>query len=401
MDKKSQIRDIIQSNKESIAFIIGNGINQRFFKGHIPLWGELIKSLSEDFLSKGLDAPDDISFTELFDLVELSAVSNHGPIRELIEYLKDNNIGKYKNLLDIYTIDFENTLQIANTPNDGNKAVSHVLESKSLESFKKTHSEYITGCRKWCMSNRDDSESLTDGQCVEYFMEMASNPIKIKMMKNTVKRTVARTFAQELTNSDLTKLMNYFQSLDVPVLTTNFDTLMSQSLHLFKHKKMGTSFTDFYPWNVYFSDTELENPASGFGIWHINGMVEYPRSIKLGISDYMGNVERARNMLLSHDFNEFFNGMNQTNWSGYYTWLHAFFNKDLFVFGLKLNKDEVFLRWLLIQRAKYSQLYNKGLKGWFVDYNISKSTRFFLEHIGFDVISIKEYDTLYNALNQN
>ena len=401
MDKKSQIRDIIQSNKESIAFIIGNGINQRFFKGHIPLWGELIKSLSEDFLSKGLDAPDDISFTELFDLVELSAVLNHGPIRELIEYLKDNNIGKYKNLLDIYTIDFENTLQIANTPNDGNKAVSHVLESKSLESFKKTHSEYITGCRKWCMSNRDDSESLTDGQCVEYFMEMASNPIKIKMMKNTVKRTVARTFAQELTNSDLTKLMNYFQSLDVPVLTTNFDTLMSQSLHLFKHKKMGTSFTDFYPWNVYFSDTELENPASGFGIWHINGMVEYPRSIKLGISDYMGNVERARNMLLSHDFNEFFNGMNQTNWSGYYTWLHAFFNKDLFVFGLKLNKDEVFLRWLLIQRAKYSQLYNKGLKGWFVDYNISKSTRFFLEHIGFDVISIKEYDTLYNALNQN
>lgn len=401
MDKKSQIRDIIQSNKESIAFIIGNGINQRFFKGHIPLWGELIKSLSEDFLSKGLDAPDDISFTELFDLVELSAVSNHGPIRELIEYLKDNNIGKYKNLLDIYTIDFENTLQIANTPNDGNKAVSHVLESKSLESFKKTHSEYITGCRKWCMSNRDDSESLTDGQCVEYFMEMASNPIKIKMMKNTVKRTVARTFAQELTNSDLTKLMNYFQSLDIPVLTTNFDTLMSQSLHLFKHKKMGTSFTDFYPWNVYFSDTELENPASGFGIWHINGMVEYPRSIKLGISDYMGNVERARNMLLSHDFNEFFNGMNQTNWSGYYTWLHAFFNKDLFVFGLKLNKDEVFLRWLLIQRAKYSQLYNKGLKGWFVDYNISKSTRFFLEHIGFDVISIKEYDTLYNALNQN
>ena len=97
MDKKSQIRDIIQSNKESIAFIIGNGINQRFFKGHIPLWGELIKSLSEDFLSKGLDAPDDISFTELFDLVELSAVSNHVPIRELIEYMKDNNIGKYKN----------------------------------------------------------------------------------------------------------------------------------------------------------------------------------------------------------------------------------------------------------------------------------------------------------------
>ena len=127
-------------------------------------------------------------------------------------------------------------------------------------------------------------------------------------------------------------------------------------------------------------------------------MVEYPRSIKLGISDYMGNVERVRKTLLSHDFNDFFNGIDQTNWSGYYTWLHIIFSKNLFIFGLKLDKDEVFLRWLLIQRAKYSQLYNKGLKGWFVDYNISKATRFFLEHIGFEVINIKKYDTLYNAL---
>ena len=102
-------------------------------------------------------------------------------------------------------------------------------------------------------------------------------------------------------------------------------------------------------------------------------------------------------MLLSHNFNEFFDGMNQTNWSGYYTWLHAFFNKDLFIFGLKLNKDEVFLRWLLIQRAKYSQMYNLKRKGWFVDRNISKETVFFLEQLGFEVVNIKKYDTLYNA----
>ena len=82
-------------------------------------------------------------------------------------------------------------------------------------------------------------------------------------------------------------------------------------------------------------------------------------------------------MLLSHDFNEFFNGMNQSNWSGYYTWLHAFFNKDLFIFGLKLNNDEVFLRWLLIQRAKYSQLYNKGLKaGWILSVAAVSKTDF-------------------------
>ena len=76
----------------------------------------------------------------------------------------------------------------------------------------------------------------------------------------------------------------------------------------------------------------------------------------------MGCVERARKMIQSNGFNELFDGKNQYNWIGGNTWLHVIFNKDLFIFGLSLEENEVFLRWLLIQRAKYSQMYNIRLK---------------------------------------
>ena len=149
--------------------------------------------------------------------------------------------------------------------------------------------------------------------------------------------------------------------------------------------------------DVYYSDTQLEHPNSGFGIWHINGMIDYPRSIKLGISDYMGIVEKARKMLHSHDFNEFFNGKNKSVWAGYNTWLHIIFERNLFIFGLKLESDEVFLRWLLIQRAKYSQMFNLNLRGWFVDKEISEKNTYFLRKVGIEVIE-SEYEELYNAI---
>lgn len=398
MDKTTQIRGIINNNRNRIAFVVGNGINRRFFKNDIPLWNDLIKNLAASILPKGQDAPNGISLTELFDLIELDATSYDGIIKEFVEYSKNNNINRYDGLSRTNSVDFDKVLEIVNSSYNSNNAVNHISQSKSLESFQKIYTEFIKGCRKWCMRNRDDYETLTDDQCVGHFMDVASNPVKIKMLKNIIKNEVVQTFSRKLKDPDLTSLMTYFRDLKTPILTTNFDVLMSQSLGLLRYN-MGKSFTDFYPWSVYFSNKELEYPTSGFGIWHVNGIVEYPRSIKLGVSDYMGNVERARKMLQSHDFNEFFNGKNQTNWAGYNTWLHIIFNKDLFVFGLKLDKDEVFLRWLLIQRAKYSQMYNKGLRGWFVDYNISKATRFFLEHIGFEVINIRKHDTLYNALN--
>lgn len=395
MDTTVQIKKIIRNNSNNIAFIIGNGINLQFYKNNIFSWDKMLEELSNTYLKDAPESIKDFSLTELYDLIELEAIKGNGLIGRNVDFSK-NEIIAYKKTLQSNNLDFNRILHIANNSTTENNAVLSSSKSKELDRYKNVYLEYIKGCRKWCERNREDSKSLSDEQCVERFMDYASNPSKILVLKNTVKQSVVKMYSKKLDNPNFTLCTSFFKNIDAPTLTTNFDTIIAQSLHLSK-RRMGKSFTAFYPWNVYYSDKELDCPISGFGIWHINGVVEYPQSIKLGISDYMGNVERVRKMLHSHDFNEFFNGKNQNNWVGYYTWLHIFFNRDLFIFGLKLESNEVFLRWLLIQRAKYSQMYNKTLKGWFVDKDIDENKKYFLNKVGFDVIDISDFNELYDS----
>ena len=104
MDTTTRLNDIIINNSDNIAFIIGNGINLRFFKGKVLLWKELIKRLSSVFLSDGSNTPD-ISLTELFDLIELDATSNHGIIKEFVEYAQSNKIDLRTALSYIKSVD--------------------------------------------------------------------------------------------------------------------------------------------------------------------------------------------------------------------------------------------------------------------------------------------------------
>lgn len=396
MDNTTLIRDTILDNRENVAFVIGNGINLRFFdeKAILP-WTQMLKELSKHYLK---DIPEDsepFPLTELYDLIELEAIKENGLKERYIDFSKNDNVASIKTYKS-NKIDYDKIQHIVNESIIENDVILPNPKNKEIERYKKVYLEYIRGCRKWCERNRNDGKNLSDEQCIEYFMDYASNSSKIAVLKNTVKQSVVKMYSKKLDCPEFTVCSSFFKNNDVPILTTNFDTLIAHSLNLTK-RKMGKSFTAFYPWNVYYSDRELDCPISGFGIWHINGVVEYPQSIKLGLSDYMGNVERVRKMLHSHDFNEFFNGKNQNNWAGYYTWLHIFFNRDLFIFGLKLDGNEVFLRWLLIQRAKYSQMYNKPLKGWFVDKDIDENKKYFLKKVGFDVIDISDFNELYDS----
>jgi hypothetical protein len=170
----------------------------------------------------------------------------------------------------------------------------------------------------------------------------------------------------------------------------------------------GTKFSDFYPWNCYYSNKEQKSPTSGFGIWHINGMIKYHRSIALGLADYMGCVSKARKMLQGRSIFDCdkIDKKNQDYWNGENTWLRIFFNKSLFIFGLGLEENEVFLRWLLIQRAKYFSSYGIPHKGWYVYSkgidrmskridNMSQGKKLFLESVGFEVIEINYDKTIY------
>lgn len=190
---------------------------------------------------------------------------------------------------------------------------------------------------------------------------------------------------------------------DIPVLTTNFDLLLPASHNLTQFYMNKRSFTDFYPWDSYYGNRQLQTPVEGFGIWFINGFVRYHRSIRLGLTHYMGCVDRARNMLHRGESNPF-SGKNQESWAGRNSWLHIVFNRDLCILGLSLEENEVFIRWLLIERAKYFKKFpERRKKGWYISSTTSKldenieGKKMFMKSVGLEFVEVVNYDAIYST----
>ena len=90
-------------------------------------------------------------------------------------------------------------------------------------------------------------------------------------------------------------IINWAKRHDVPVVTVNFDETLSRSVNASFHRGSGRKgFSHWYPWKSYFSDREINEPRKNFAIWHAHGIMRYPRSIRLGLTHYMGSVQRAR-----------------------------------------------------------------------------------------------------------
>lgn len=198
-------------------------------------------------------------------------------------------------------------------------------------------------------------------------------------------------------------LQNEIVKWNVPLLTTNFDRNLDNGLCINKLGVDSLGFTDFYPWNVYFSNTKLSSPVDGFGVWHINGMVRYRRSIRLGLSEYTELSARVRSFLHKEEGIDDFDLKNQNYWKGFYTWLHIVFNKSLCIFGLALDENEIFLRWLLIERAKYFKRFpERKKKGWYICKSVEclEGKRFYLDYIGFELVILDDYKDIYKGLVQ-
>lgn len=293
----SEIKEIIHNNRESIAFIIGNGINRYPNNPHALSWDDLLMRLWDKVALQTLTRrPNGISLTEFYDILELENV------REL-------------------------QLQ---------KEVAHMLHG-------------------WQPS--DHHRLITQSIC----------------------------------------------NLNVPLLTTNFEETFARTLSCALMRTETEGFTDFYPWSSYHANAVLTSPAEGFGIWYINGMIHYHRSIRLGLSHYMGSVQRAHALLYRAQDEDLHSGDNNLLWKGAQTWLQILFDRSLFIFGLALEENETFLRWLLIERMKY---YRKHMdykrKGWYVcrrgHMDIDAGKRFFLERVGFEIIEVDDYKDIYETI---
>ena len=198
-------------------------------------------------------------------------------------------------------------------------------------------------------------------------------------------------------------IVRWCESKNVPILTTNFENTLGKAVNCKKSKRIKYGkFTDYYPWSTYYAPSHIENPESDFAIWHINGMQKHYRSIRLGLGHYMGSVSRARNWLHGGKEDSLFYGKNQNRWRGHKSWLQCIFNNDLLIFGLGLGTQEVFLRWLFIERAKYFKKFpDRKKRAWFIEKSDSKHTdhwrakKFFLEGVGVSTIQVKTHSEIY------
>lgn len=117
----------------------------------------------------------------------------------------------------------------------------------------------------------------------------------------------------------------------------------------------------------------------------------------------MGNIEKARTLINRRSENISSEGKNRQLWQGHKTWLHIIFNKSLFICGLSLDETEIFVRWLLIERAKYFREYpQRKHKGWFViksgNNPQDEGKKFFLESVGFEIIELNDYQLMYEDM---
>ena len=194
-------------------------------------------------------------------------------------------------------------------------------------------------------------------------------------------------------------IMAWAKNNNVPVLTTNFDRVLADAgCSILRNQKGG--FTAYYPWESYYGIGPIDDPSENFGIWHINGMERYRQSIRLGLSHYMGSVERARNWFHKGNEKRLFSGKNIANWKGANSWLHVIFNTPLLIFGLGLEENEVFLRWLLIERARYFKKFpHRKKSAWYVHNKPinNPGKQFFLDGVGIKTIQTNSYDELYGS----
>jgi hypothetical protein len=196
------------------------------------------------------------------------------------------------------------------------------------------------------------------------------------------------------------RIMQWAAQRGVPVLTTNFDEVLSAAAEAELMRPGGGGFTDFYPWDSRFAHSLHEDPCDGFGIWHINGMARYARSIRLGLTHYMGSVQRARGWLHRGE-ERLFNRKDRWNWAGRRTWMHLVFNKPLLIFGLGLRENEVFLRWLLIERARYfAKFEDRRHPAWYVyRHDAGDPTQagrhFFLDSVGVRCVRVSDHREIY------
>ena len=184
---------------------------------------------------------------------------------------------------------------------------------------------------------------------------------------------------------------------NVPVLTTNYD----KRLDFGRSRNMSCPdghkrYYDF-PLNTYYSPNEIQSVCSQFAVWHIHGSFDASNKIQISLDDYLNYVNHVSPKL--RDFTCNTNDLSKCKYAD--TWLYPFLTKTLCFVGVGLEIDEVFLRWLLLQRKQMMRNGNiPETESYYfcIKKDLTKGKEMFLENVGVKPIPFKGYNSMYKNL---
>lgn len=411
MTKTTELKQIISENKNNIAFVIGNGIHNYLHSKHktnypCVTWNQLLIKLWKTFTNK--DVPtymissngiNNISNTEFFNLLELEFISSietgHKTYREQLNELSNYN----KNLnISIISNDIEKVIE-QHKYIEINDRIKILSENKSKIGDINRKSKDILNNFYGSLGIKYNINDLNGTlSAIASLLEILSDMRLFNFLSEPIKNHIAKFISKYKYTSEVTKIVSFIKNIDAPILTTNYDTVFSESIGIDYNDKQSFNSNTEDNWFSYYGN-KIDNPSSGFGIWHMHGFHTYHKSISISATDYMKNVHRAESLLPKKELEN--TGLKENNWTGYNSWLNIFFNKNLFVLGLGLNTDETFLRWLLIKRAEYNILSREKLNSWYIvneNDELSCSKQYFLESVGFEIIKINDWSIVYENI---
>ncbi len=373
----SELRNLILSNKKDCALLIGNGINRYANSG--CSWNDLLKALAKAYCHSDFDSvPEGISNTEFFDSLEISILKNTPTFDK--EKFFQQNVSLGKILQQDSSKIFEQIQKLALNQPFKLDDLSRLPNLSSNISFSKEDelNEMMTITELGDKLRPAVNSSMLRGLC--------------ELMQSWKPVNIHKSIA------------SFAKKNEIPILTTNYDSLLGDAVKAHFHDFGSGASSEIHPISCCYT-TKRKPDVAKFGIWHINGMIKYPKSILIGLSHYIRALENIRkNLFLPNKYNaEIFQGNHWGFTSLSNTWVNLIFSRSLFITGLSLETDEVLLRWLLLERAKYYALFPyKQKKGWYIirqGDQISPGKKCFLKSVGIEIIQVPDYDAMYNALS--
>lgn len=373
-----ELHNLILEHKKDSALLLGNGINRYAQSG--CSWDILLKALAKAYCPT-IDCSciqQGITNTEFFDFLEISILKNT-PTFDEERFAKQlvNLKGLNANLEKIS----EDIRRFATNPQS----------SFDVEKMKES-AEYF--------KNIISDDFLSESRSMITIAELGG---KLRPAVNSqLSRSICTLMSKWIPSDCHREVASFAKKNELPILTTNYDNLLGNAVNARFYDFHDDNSSEEHPISCCYT-TKRKPDVDKFGIWHINGMIKYPKSILIGLTHYMRALENVRSAI--HPANKFQSEIFMGNQWGFTkltnTWINILFKKNLFIFGLGLESEEVFLRWLLIERAKYYSLFPNNLKkGWYIaSENVSIGKDFFLNSAGIEIIRVPDYSSIYNAFS--